>query len=268
MTEAISLTESKRLIQLEKIIKAGEKVFVEVGNALLEIRDAKLYRADFSTFDEYCQEKWGWGRQRGYELIIAAKTVQALPKSVIGKITNENQAAALSKIPPRRQPAVIEKIEKSGKPITAGNITKAATPPPPRKLPAKPAPQPEREIVRDELGMPIIDALLPTWERRHEIQACINHLNAAKKMISDAQENNAVSFGFVSNLQGEILKIEAVVVELKAGKAYAQCPACQGHGRDTCGNCKHTGFIGKFHWEKRTTEKDQEVHLAAIKAKK
>jgi hypothetical protein len=34
---------------------------IDVGLALLEIRDQRLYReAGYRTFEEYCKERWGW----------------------------------------------------------------------------------------------------------------------------------------------------------------------------------------------------------------
>jgi hypothetical protein len=35
--------------------------FVKVGLALARIRDARLYRAEFPTFEAYCQTKWHHG---------------------------------------------------------------------------------------------------------------------------------------------------------------------------------------------------------------
>jgi len=71
-TEPISLAESKRLIELEKVIEAGQQTFIEVGTALAEIRDARLYKADYKTFENYCVSKWGFKRAHAYRLIAAA----------------------------------------------------------------------------------------------------------------------------------------------------------------------------------------------------
>jgi hypothetical protein len=109
-----TLPESQRLISLERTIEAGRKTFVEVGLALAEIRDSRLYRSDFDTFEEYCQSKWQWERQRAYELIAAAGVVKMLPGKCNQKITNENQAAALSKVSPIHRVEVLEKAAESG----------------------------------------------------------------------------------------------------------------------------------------------------------
>ena len=53
-----------RLAELETVIESGIRTFVDVGRALLEIRDSRLYRESYPTFDEYCRERWGFGRIR------------------------------------------------------------------------------------------------------------------------------------------------------------------------------------------------------------
>jgi hypothetical protein len=93
--------------------------------ALAEIRDNRLYRAEYKTFEEYCKSKWGWKRQRAYELIDAAQTVKALPVECNQKITNENQASQLSKVPEAKRAAVITELVDAGEQITAKSISKA-----------------------------------------------------------------------------------------------------------------------------------------------
>ena len=45
-TQALATTEATRLAELEATVAAGLRTFVEVGEALREIRDQRLYRAD------------------------------------------------------------------------------------------------------------------------------------------------------------------------------------------------------------------------------
>ena len=45
---------------------------MQVGLALTEIRDKKLFRAEFETFKEYCEQTWKWSDKRAYQLIAAA----------------------------------------------------------------------------------------------------------------------------------------------------------------------------------------------------
>ena len=88
----ISPAEVDRLAELEAVVERGKMTFVEVGNALLEIRDLRLYRGAHGTFDSYCRERWGFSRSRGYRLIRAAELAGMSP---VGDIQNERQARAL-----------------------------------------------------------------------------------------------------------------------------------------------------------------------------
>ncbi len=53
--------EASTLAECEAVIEKGMDTFLEVGNALLRIRDERLYRVGFSTFQEYCQARWQMG---------------------------------------------------------------------------------------------------------------------------------------------------------------------------------------------------------------
>jgi hypothetical protein len=79
--ETINVLRS--LTELEDVIQSGLKTFVEVGAALLEIRDRRLYQKQgFDTFENYCRERWGWGRNYVNKQIAAAGVVQALGTNV------------------------------------------------------------------------------------------------------------------------------------------------------------------------------------------
>jgi hypothetical protein len=47
--KVMSLRETARLAELEKTIARGKKTFVEVGLALAEIRDLRLYKRVFQV---------------------------------------------------------------------------------------------------------------------------------------------------------------------------------------------------------------------------
>lgn len=97
--------ESKRLKECETVIERGLNTFYEVGGALAEIRDSRLYRIKYATFEDYCQERWGMSRRRGYELIAAAAVVENVRNSA-QLPANEAQANELSKLDEAAQQAV------------------------------------------------------------------------------------------------------------------------------------------------------------------
>ena len=68
---------ARTLAECEAVVERGFDTFVEVGRALLEIRDRRLYRgAGFAAFGTYCRERWGWSRQHAYRLIDGAQVAE------------------------------------------------------------------------------------------------------------------------------------------------------------------------------------------------
>ena len=94
----MSIRESQRLTELEKLIAKGQKTFVEVGLALAEIRDLRLYKREYGSFSEYCRAKWGWERAHAYRLIDAADVAKVSPMG--DKITNKRVPRELGKAAP------------------------------------------------------------------------------------------------------------------------------------------------------------------------
>jgi hypothetical protein len=131
-TEPITLDESKRLIELEKIIEAGRQTFIEVGTALAEIRDSRLYKCDFKTFEDYCVQKWGFKRAHAHRLIEAAGIAKDL--SPAGDIPSERVARELVKVPKEQRETVLKsavvKSKFAGRELTAKDIKIAASPAP------------------------------------------------------------------------------------------------------------------------------------------
>lgn len=95
--ETITPAEKARLSELEQVIQKGKDTFVEVGNALGEIRDARIYRDDFKSFEEYCKTRWGFSRQNAHEMIVAAEVSGNLSGTPdTPQITSVSQARPLT----------------------------------------------------------------------------------------------------------------------------------------------------------------------------
>ena len=77
VTDMGSMTgrDRARLDKLETIVGEGLETFIQVGAALKEIRDDRLYRGTHKTFDEYLQRKWKISRSYAGRLISAAEVV-------------------------------------------------------------------------------------------------------------------------------------------------------------------------------------------------
>ena len=111
------------LIEQEKLIESGLKSFYEVGKALMEIRDKKLYKEKYSTFEIYCRDRWQMSRPRAYQLIEGSKIKEIL-STIVDKIP-EGQARELAKVEPEKQAEVYQTVidKTEGKP-TAKAIKK------------------------------------------------------------------------------------------------------------------------------------------------
>ena len=88
--------EQADLLACEEAIGRGFQSFVEVGLALVRIRDERLYRQDYYDFDQYCRHRWGISRIHAHRNIEAAKVHEMLP--VGNRPANEAQVRPLTRI--------------------------------------------------------------------------------------------------------------------------------------------------------------------------
>lgn len=107
----LSFIEKTELQQCETIIEEGLRTFVDVGGALLKIRDSKLYRQDYSTFEKYCKDRWELKQSRAYQLMDSVKVIRNLESSTNVELPeNEAQARPLTKLEPEAQREVWREV--------------------------------------------------------------------------------------------------------------------------------------------------------------
>lgn len=95
----LTAAETDHLARCETTIERGLGAFMEVGAALLDVRDNRLYRTDYPTFEAYCAERWGISRPRAYELMTAAEVVSGMPDIDVPAPANARQATELARVP-------------------------------------------------------------------------------------------------------------------------------------------------------------------------
>lgn len=101
----LTTDETRRLKECERIIQRGLETFYDVGNALAEIRESRLYRIAYGGFEDYCRERWQMSRFYAHRLIDAAQVVDNLLP--IGNVpSTESQARELAPFTPEIQKAV------------------------------------------------------------------------------------------------------------------------------------------------------------------
>jgi DNA modification methylase len=97
------VVELDDLARCEAVVERGLDVFIEVGTALTEIRERRLYRTEFSTFAQYCRRRWGMSRIRAHQLIGASSVATNVLTVVNTPPANERQARPLVSLEPDQQ---------------------------------------------------------------------------------------------------------------------------------------------------------------------
>jgi hypothetical protein len=119
MTGELTKTETASLADCEQIIERGMATFIDVGRALLQIRDKRLYRGAHASFEAYCKERWDFDQSYGHRMANSAKVVEVLEHSPIGKShlpTCEAQVRPLTALEPSEVPDVWrEVVDRAGK---------------------------------------------------------------------------------------------------------------------------------------------------------
>ncbi len=150
----------RSLEQLEGIIERGQRTFLEVGRALMEIRDGRLYREHYATFEDYCRDRWGWGRSRAEQLISASNVVDVMGVTSGNTPRTERQVRELASIPDpeERQSVWEETVIRHGPEPTARQI--AAVRDEPRQPVFEDVRSEVRQQVREQEGPRVLDKFL------------------------------------------------------------------------------------------------------------
>jgi phage N-6-adenine-methyltransferase len=118
----LTYDETDRLAACEEVIERGLAQFEAVGMALLEVRDSRLYRLAYPTFEAYCEARWGLARRRAYQYIEAASAFENVQNFT--QTPNEAQARELAGLEPETQREVWQRAVETapnGK-ITAAHV--------------------------------------------------------------------------------------------------------------------------------------------------
>lgn len=164
---ALTKVEAVSLADCERVIDAGQKTFVEVGQALLKIRESRLYRAEFGTFEEYCLNRWGWSRQHANRLVSAAATAANL-EPLGSTPRNATIIRPLANLAPDQQreawTKANEKADAENRPVTArdvGEMVVEIVPPQERKQRASQFKMPDRGMFLARGAISQLEQILP-----------------------------------------------------------------------------------------------------------
>jgi hypothetical protein len=86
--------------EVQSLIRAGLEAYQKAGEKLLRIREARLYREEFDTWDAFCRDAYGFSKTYANQLILAWNVVRDLAQQMETVLPdNERVARQLAKYP-------------------------------------------------------------------------------------------------------------------------------------------------------------------------
>ncbi|GGO32634.1 hypothetical protein [Deinococcus humi] len=107
LLQRLTPEERARLAELEEQVLVGASAALLAGRALTEIRDARLYRGEFATFEEYALARFRFSRPRAYQLIDYAAAAGEFEAQGL-EVPVERVARALGGVPPEDYRLVLD----------------------------------------------------------------------------------------------------------------------------------------------------------------
>jgi hypothetical protein len=127
LRQPVTTEERERLLRCEATIERGERHLLSEGQALRQIREQRLYRADFKTFENYCRNRWDFSRQHATRLIDFADVIDDLSVTFGDKLPQrESHARALVGLTSEQRRKLWAECLEGGKKMKAADISKAA----------------------------------------------------------------------------------------------------------------------------------------------
>lgn len=230
------------------IVDRGQKAFVEVGQALTNIRDNRLYRKTIlpgwnkpCTFEEFCKATWGYARRHCYRLIEASEVVESVShgtqKNSPG-VPSERVSRELKNVPAAERQEVLEEAAKG---TAKGKVTAKAV-----KEVVEKRKKTELKIdvaargyhgAMDEVGNPIKHKhVAEAFSRAVELETLKNKVLALARELKDIDP----VIGVHIDRQQIEADLRAVAANLRFGIPHAICPYCEGK---KCEHCKQAGWV-------------------------
>lgn len=166
-TKAVARSAAKNALEtceaaIDQGINFAKKAHAIVWQNVRQVRDGELWRlsGEYENFEDWCQTKYGWSRQRGHQIADAAEIVALLPETSSTMVDgNERRVRELAKAPPEERVEVLREATRDGSPATPKRIAAVIES-------RKPAPtvidvEPERQqplITTPELTAPFTQA--------------------------------------------------------------------------------------------------------------
>jgi len=265
MPNELTTTDTTRLRECEDKIDRSLRSFVDIGDALLEIRESRLYRDEHTTFERYCQARWNITKSRANQLISASRLVQNLENTgAAGALpSSESVARELQRVDDARVDDVWNRVVETA-PLGSNNeavvtarhvretieqLTTGTTPRPPTD-----------ESPRDGAGEQIPECVLPEYETGLELGRVAAEVAQVAAKVRQMEGQRGMSL--VSHQEIDRL-LQQVREEIRFGAFHVVCPGCFGSGSifdgNPCTHCRETGYLNRRMHAMHQPEQDEEV---------
>ena len=223
----MQIAEKARKRELETIVQTGLAGFVEVGNALQEIRDARLYRDEHDSFEAYCAKKWAFTASYGYRLIAVAE----IANSVTDAPKNVTQALRLGAVPAEKRETVWKDANETAaaehRAVTTQDIDDASA------FNEGFSDFPNEEITHQSEGAKRMAEALPIAT---QLSSAINEAIRLAAQLASTSAREWLLTGGTSLTKS----LRDALEHTRAARPVAECPRCMGDG---CVTCLNTGWI-------------------------
>src|ERR1051326_1918 len=190
-----SISKQSRYEVLKEKIRTWWHDRLKIGEHLQEIRDGKLYKDEYSNFEDFCIQEFDLKHTQAYALISAVHVKESLkPSAMAEEITNERQARALKPVPVEHRAQVVERAAEKGV-LTAKTIKEAPKEiVPPELAPSPKEATPEKEKHFDKTGYAIPEAILADWQRAEGFRPTLNELQKIKLYVEKSLDASDLIF--------------------------------------------------------------------------
>lgn len=223
-TQPTDEEKAQRMLGMyEKTIQHGMNFFIEVGMALKAIRDGKLYKAEFRTFEEYCSKRWNLSKTHVNRKIAAASIAADLTPIGVEFPITESLVRPIIDLEPDQQTKVWQQAVETapkGK-LTAKHVAEIAAQ---HKKMRRSAAEPSPSFDADTWTLRArhaVNNIVMKWPQDvslqpliDEIQNCLDSLKkrcAVPETNSDFGEHETVHFTPAAEDAAELLECDASI---------------------------------------------------------
>lgn len=239
ITESLTKEERVEFSECEGVIKQGLSSFVEVGAALIKIRDRRFYKEQFSSFKLYASTKWVLSHRRLNQLIEGSAVVKQIESGNRGSQNapilpnSERQCRELATVAPEKQAeawqTVVDTAPKNdkGEPkISASHVRVVLE-------------QARASKIEPPAGLKLKPEVAKALEWANQFKATKDKIITIQTEVKALAEGK---YGTFMRLQQISTDLRNAFRALTFSAPYRPCPYCN---QDGCETCHKGGWVCK-----------------------